>query len=208
MPGVRLALTHADGATLGRVFLAVAGAEEVTSSLERASGTGHGPALTRPAHLRHAEGGVRDERMKRVIIAGAALALGLTAVLAQEQDPIKRRQATFKSWAAASREPGLMLRGQAPFNLEKVQAALRTFVQDNKHLPNLFPQPNAPGGIDTGALPAIYEQREKFNAIFAKLDADATAALASIKDEATFKAEFPKVLANCGACHQSYRAKP
>lgn len=145
--------------------------------------------------------------MKRVILAGAVLALGLTAVAAQESDPIKRRQGTFKSWAAASREPGLMLRGEAPFNLEKVHAALRTFIEDNKHLPNLFPKPDAPGGIDTAALPAIYEQREKFNAIFAKLDADAAAALTSIKDEATFKAEFPKVLANCGACHQGYRAR-
>lgn len=145
--------------------------------------------------------------MKRILLAGAAFALGLTAVVAQDGDPIKRRQAAFKSWAAASREPGLMLRGEAPFNIDKVRAALRTFIDDNKHLPNLFPKPDAPGGIDTAALPAIYEEREKFNAIFAKLDADANAALVNIKDEATFKAEFPKVLANCGACHQGYRAK-
>lgn len=144
--------------------------------------------------------------MKRIILAGAALALGLTAVLAQD-DPIKRRQGIYKSWAAATREPGLMLRGERPFDLEKVRAALRAIVDDGKHLPNLFPQPSAPGGIDTDALPAIYDQRDKFNALFAKLDADAQAALAAIRDEATFKTEFPKVLANCGGCHQSFRAK-
>ena len=29
--------------------------------------------------------------------------------------------------------------------------------------------------------------------------------MASIKDEATMKAELPKVLQNCGTCHQTFR---
>ena len=41
----------------------------------------------------------------------------------------------------------------------------------------------------------------------AKLSADATAAAASIKDEASFKAAIGGVLGNCKACHDDYRAK-
>ncbi len=54
-------------------------------------------------------------------------------------------------------------------------------------------------------MPAAFTEKDKFNAIFAKWDADSTAALAAIKDEASFKGEMPKVLSNCGACHQPYR---
>ena len=45
------------------------------------------------------------------------------------------------------------------------------------------------------------------DARFKKLGADATAALATIKDEASFKATMPGVLNNCGGCHEKYEAK-
>ena len=145
--------------------------------------------------------------MLRIVLAGMLAVLGLTAVLAQESDPIKSRQATMKSFGAASRGPGLMLRGQQPFDLETVRAALRTFMDGSRHVPELFARPSGPGGTQTSALPVIWEKRAEFDAIFAKLEADATAALATIHDEASFKAEFPKVLGNCGTCHQTYRAR-
>jgi cytochrome c556 len=34
----------------------------------------------------------------------------------------------------------------------------------------------------------------------------AKAAEASIKDEASFKTEWPKVVGNCGGCHKEFRA--
>ena len=40
---------------------------------------------------------------------------------------------------------------------------------------------------------------------FDKMGADAKAAGATIKDEASFKAEWPKVASNCGGCHKEYR---
>jgi cytochrome c556 len=40
-----------------------------------------------------------------------------------------------------------------------------------------------------------------------KLSQDAQTAMASIKHEATFKVEMPKVLQNCGACHNDFRKK-
>ncbi len=70
--------------------------------------------------------------------------------------------------------------------------------------------PRFPPGSDQGktnALPAIWQNTADFDARFQKLGADSKAALASIKDEASFKAAMPGVLKNCGDCHQTYRAK-
>ena len=143
--------------------------------------------------------------MIRTILVAAAMTVGFTAVLAQDS-PIEQRQKIYKSWGAAGREPGQMLRGEVPFDLAKVQAALRTFTQETKHLPKLFPA-GSHTGAKTAALPSIWEKQQEFNALFVKFENDAEAALKTIKDEATFKAEFPKVLRNCGTCHETYRAK-
>ena len=35
---------------------------------------------------------------------------------------------------------------------------------------------------------------------------DATDALAVIKDQASFAADFPAIFKNCGGCHEKYRA--
>lgn len=135
------------------------------------------------------------------------LALGaVTTMAAAQEDPITQRQAIYKSFGRVSRDPGLMLKGEAPFDLTKVKAALETFVDGSSKLADLFPE-SSKTGHDTAALPAIWEDRTKFNAILTKFNGDSKLALASIKDEASFKAEFPKVLGDCGACHQSFRAK-
>jgi hypothetical protein len=57
------------------------------------------------------------------------------------------------------------------------------------------------GRENAGALPADIDAR------FAKFKDDATAALASIKDVDSFKANMPGIFKNCGGCHELYRAK-
>jgi cytochrome c556 len=142
--------------------------------------------------------------MLRRFMMAAVIAIGATSVMAQG-DPIAQRKELLKSWGGATREPGLMLRGEAAFDLAKVQTALKLYAQHAKVLPTLFPDSSKTG--DTKALPIIWEKKAEFTAIFAKMDTDATAAQASIKDEASFKAEIGKVLGNCGTCHNTFRAK-
>ncbi len=142
--------------------------------------------------------------MIRPLLVAGILALGVTAVLA-DSAAIGQRKEILKGFGAATRDPGRMLRGEAPFDLEKVQATLKTIADGAAKLPSLFPDDSKEG--DTKALPIIWTEKDKFVAIYAKLGSDATAAMASIKDEASFKAEIPKVFANCGTCHQTYRAK-
>jgi secreted PhoX family phosphatase len=61
---------------------------------------------------------------------------------------------------------------------------------------------------DTNALPAAFDNKADVMARLDKLAADAKAAGAAIKDEASFKAEWPKVVSNCGGCHKEYRKPP
>jgi cytochrome c556 len=142
--------------------------------------------------------------MVRTILVAGAVMLGITAATAQS-NVIEQRQNLMKQFGAATRTASGMLRGQTPFDLAQVQAALRTYSQGAKQAPALFPEDSKTG--KTKALPAVWENKTDFNGIFAKLDQDATSALAAIKDEATFKAEMPKVLQNCGGCHNKYQQK-
>jgi len=150
--------------------------------------------------------------MRKIKIALAtALALGGIAggALAQKAagDPIALRQGHFKELGAAVREPGGMLRGQVPFSLEKVQDSLRVISANAVKNLELFPDSSRTTTAKTEALPAIWERKAEFTALFNKMDTDAKGALERIKDDASFKTEFPKVLANCGACHNSFRVK-
>ena len=143
--------------------------------------------------------------MHRIVLACAFVAVAATAGVAQS-DVIKERQQVMKGVANATKEPGGMLKGEVAFNLAKVQAALATYSAAAKKMPTLFPENSKTGG-DTTAAPAIWSDANGFKAAFAKFDADATKAAAEIKDEATFKANFPGVLKNCGGCHETYRVK-
>jgi cytochrome c556 len=143
--------------------------------------------------------------MKRLVLAVAALAVAGGTVVYAQGDIVAQRQTILKTYGAAIREPGAMLRGEAPFDMAKAKAALATFKTESPKLADMFPD-NSLGGASK-AQPLIATERAQFAAIWTKLVADATAAEAAITNEATFKTEFPKVLANCGACHRPYRAQ-
>ncbi|MBS9475670.1 c-type cytochrome [Ancylobacter radicis] len=133
-----------------------------------------------------------------------AVVLGATAVMAQS-DVIKQRQTLLKEFGDLTKPVGGMLRGSNAFDLAAVQAALDTYAKSAKELPALFPAGSDTG--DTDALPAIWQDKAKFDGLFAKLASDATSARAAITDEASFKANFPGVIRTCGTCHDSFRKK-
>ncbi len=143
--------------------------------------------------------------MKLIIAAAAFAALGVGAAFAQA-DVIKQRQEAMKATGAATGLAGKMLKGEEKFDLAKVQAGLRTYVDVAKKSPALFPDNSKTGG-DTAALPAVWEKKAEFDGKFAAWGKESEAALAAIKDEATFKATMPNVMKNCGGCHETFRAK-
>jgi cytochrome c556 len=143
--------------------------------------------------------------MKRSIIAASVLAMGIVAAFAQS-DPIAARQALMKKMGAASGDMTKIAKGEAPFDLAKVQASLKVFADNAKQAPALFPD-TSKSGHDTAALPKVWESKADFDAKFAKLSNDAAVAATKITDEASFKTVYPEISKDCGSCHQDYRAR-
>jgi cytochrome c556 len=143
----------------------------------------------------------------RMTIAVLAIGASFGIALAAGADTIKERRELMKANGEASKPLVPMLRGAAPFDLATVQKALKTYENAADKMPGLFPPDSKTG--DTHALPAIWEGDNKadLDARFKKFGEDAAAALASVKDEASFKATMPDFFKNCGGCHEKYRAK-
>ena len=140
--------------------------------------------------------------MKRTVTFAMLIALGVSAAYA-DSDPIAARKALMKSNGAATKTIVGMLKC-APYYLAAVQSALKSYADYAAAAPALFPDSSKTG--DTHALPAIWDNKADFEARFKKFGADASAAMAAVTDEASFKANVPGVLKNCGSCHETYRA--
>jgi cytochrome c556 len=142
--------------------------------------------------------------MKRIVLAVAVAALGVTAVVAQG-DPIAARKALMKENGAQSKNAREMIEGKQPFTLAAAQKVLTTFAAVAGKGKNLWPDSSKSG--DTASLPAVWENKADFEAKLAKLSADAKAAEAKVKDLDTFKAAMGDIGKNCGGCHNTYRKK-
>ena len=146
--------------------------------------------------------------MRKLSVFVAMFVLGASAALAMSgADAIKARRELMKADGAATKPVVAMLQGKAPFDLATVQKALKTYQNAASKEPALFPPDSKTG--DTNALPVIWDDDNiaDLDARFKKMGDDATAALAAIKDEASFKATMPDVLQGCDGCHEKYHAK-
>jgi cytochrome c556 len=143
--------------------------------------------------------------MIRTVLTLTALAVGMTSVLAQN-DPIATRKDMMKQVSRANGDVIKIAKGDAPFKLETVQAALKIMQDASRAMPGLFPDTARTGG-ETAALPKVWETRADFNARWEKFGKDAAAVSAKIVDEASFKAAYGQVSSNCGDCHEGYRMK-
>lgn len=141
----------------------------------------------------------------RTLVITVAATIAISGAYAQSA-AIAKRKDILKGIGDATKPVAAMLKGEAPYDGATVQKALSTYAAGAKELKSLFPEDSKTGG-DTAALPKIWTEKAKFEGIFDKLAADATAAAGAIKDEASLKANFGKVLGNCKACHDDYRAK-
>jgi cytochrome c556 len=144
--------------------------------------------------------------MARIIAGLVLLALGAGVVEAQgAADIIKQRQDHMGALGDALKTPSAIMKG-APFDLATVQASLKTIEETASKLKPLWPETSKAGG-DTRALPVVWTDLKAFVARFETMATQAKAASGAIKDEASFKSEWPKVVGNCGGCHKNYRAE-
>jgi cytochrome c556 len=141
-------------------------------------------------------------RVGGLFALAAALVLGTSTFVAyaQGQDAIAQRRAVMKAIATAGTETFKMSKGELPFDLAKFQTVMSTYQTQAPKLKDLFPDSSKTG--DTDAQPKIWTARAEFNSAIDTFIATAKAAAEAVKDEASFKAEYPKVLRSCGGCHK------
>ncbi len=148
--------------------------------------------------------------MIRTILAGAAVALGVSAVVAQS-DPIQERNALMKSmWRDGFSSSFRMVRGQEPYNSAKVGAGFARMSEVAEKVRPLWPANSRPTNPTTDYYSSakIWENKSDFEAKlanFAKLVADNRAKATT--DLEALKAAFPVVSKGCDDCHELYRIK-
>ena len=137
-------------------------------------------------------------------LAAAFLVLGVGAVIAQS-DPIATRKGLMKENQDNAEIVVRMMRGQAPFDAAKVDAAFAQWADTAQKLPSLFPD-NSKSGQKTRAAPKIWTAKADFD--------DKAAALGKVvadnRDKAKgsvdgLRAAIPAIGNACDACHKDYR---
>jgi cytochrome c556 len=141
--------------------------------------------------------------MKRIVLAVAMIAAGLTAVVAQS-DPIAARKALMKANNDNASNLVKMTRGEAPYDAAKVNAAFAQWAETAQKFPALFPDNSKTGG-NTRATPKVWETRSDFEAKVAAFGK----AVADNRDKAKNVDELKVALAavgkTCDGCHEPYR---
>jgi cytochrome c556 len=142
--------------------------------------------------------------MKRLVLAVALAAIGVTAVVAQS-DPLAARKAIMKENGNQSRIAREMIEGKQPFSLDAAKKVLATFGETADKAKNLWPD-SSKGG-DTASLPAVWETKADFDAKLVKFSTESKAATSKVTDLDSFKAQMGEIGKNCGGCHNTYRKK-
>ena len=149
---------------------------------------------------------------KTLAAAGIAIALGGIAgtALAQMKPDVlvKQRQSAMtliaKYWGPIA---GMASGKVSPYNADVVS-------RNATYLENLAQMPwdgfhDSTKGEKSRALPAIWQQKAKFDELAQRLQAETVklGQVARAKDEAGVKQQYAAVGKVCGACHESFREK-
>ena len=146
--------------------------------------------------------------MKRVLVVGGALLLGMGAVWAQ-QDSVKEVQTLMKGNGKNAGAVAAMVKGEKPYDQATVDSALAQFEDTAKKLPNLFPA--SAKGVkldgDYSTSPKVWEDKAGFDARIAGFAKVVGEAKGKIKDLDSLKANMPAIGKECGGGHETYRVK-
>jgi cytochrome c556 len=142
--------------------------------------------------------------MSRALLVFALLAAGL----ASAEDVVQTRQSGFKKMGAAMKVIAEQLKSDAP-DLVRIASAAQTVSAGAHEQPSWFPSGSGPKpGVETDALPHIWEDTAKFSALSSQLGVESSnfATAVASNDIAAVRTRF-KVLADvCSGCHKSFRA--
>jgi cytochrome c556 len=142
--------------------------------------------------------------MRLALLAATTLALTMSAAGA---DVIEDRKAVMSERGDIMRVLGPIAQGQQSFDADTVLAALEQMNANalGDGILEYFPEGSHEG--DTRALPAIWEDTEAFVEIETTFAANVQAAVDAAPDDLdAFRTAFGPVAAQCGACHERFRA--
>ena len=141
------------------------------------------------------------------LTVGAGVALEAPGQERKPEDQIKMRKGAFTVMSWNFGVIGAMAKGQRPY--EQAEAVKRAeAVSFASHLPwEAFPP-----GTDTGetrALPAIWQQGDKFKAAQERLQSETAKLVQAAKsgDAGQLKSQFGATAKACSACHDDFRKK-
>lgn len=132
-------------------------------------------------------------------------AVGAATLAMASDDPRVQRHELMEGVRDAAKPLGGMMRGEVAFDADTVAASLATFSDAASRFGSLFPE-GSETGMDTEAAPAIWTDREGFEAALAKFASaveNARAAAPASLDAA--KPVLGPVFQGCKGCHDNYR---
>src|SRR5947199_10572873 len=149
--------------------------------------------------------------MKRTIVAAtaafAALAMANATAQVKPDTLVKQRQSVMTLQGKYFGPMAAMAQGKAPYNADVIK-------RNSAFLDNLSRMAwdgfdPATKDVKSAALPAIYEQTDKFKEAASRLENEAHKLweVAQNGDEAAVKAQIGAVGKACGGCHASFRQK-
>jgi len=146
--------------------------------------------------------------MMRAVVAVGVLMLGVTAVIAQ-QDQLKETQTIMKGNGKNAGALAAIVKGEKPYDQATVDTALAQFDDTAKKLPKLFPASLKGKAFegDYGTSDKIWDDKAGFDAHIASFAKAVSDAKGKIKDADTLKAELGLIGKQCGGCHETYRIK-
>jgi len=141
--------------------------------------------------------------MKRAFAAIFVVTAAVTALA--QSDPIAARKALMKENDQNAVIVVRMMRGMAPFDAAKVDAAFGQWADTAQKLPGLFPD-SSKTGQKTRASSKIWVTKADFDAkaaAFGKVVADNREKAKASLDG--LRAAIPAIGKTCDACHRDYR---
>jgi cytochrome c556 len=152
--------------------------------------------------------------MIRTLISASVLAVGLVAAFAQSDPIAQRKELMTLNGKGFYGDINRMVRGQAPYDQAKVNAAFDQIISSAKTLPTLFPDNSKPGAKTSAppedkysASPKVWENKSDFEAKNANLVQVVTSVRGNVKDLDSLKVAADQVGKACDACHEPYRLR-
>jgi len=143
----------------------------------------------------------------RTLATAAFAAAFIPLAVAQDDPPQVERWELMDEIGNNAQVMGDMVKGEEPYDAERVADALSVLIENGQKFPTLFPE-GTESGHDTRALPAIWENKADFEEKAEAMVAAARAAREPAQEGLdAFRAAFGELGDTCSACHTDYRAE-